>query len=180
MRMKLIVLYGPPAAGKYTIAKAVAERTGYKLFHNHLTVDLLKSVFEFGTPEFFRLSQSIRLDIFEQAAKLNIPGIVFTVVYEKPTDDAFVRQLIERIEAQGGEIIFIQIYCEKDVLLQRVTQESRKQFRKLKTQEGLLNTLANGDQLSTIDFVDSSKIDSTHLTVEETVAQALAIIDRHP
>ena len=45
--MKLIVLYGPPAAGKYTIAKAVAEKTGYKLFHNYLTVDLLKSVIRY-------------------------------------------------------------------------------------------------------------------------------------
>lgn len=175
--MKLIVLYGPPAAGKYTIAKAVAERTGYKLFHNHLTVDLLKSVFEFGTPEFFRLSQNIRLDIFEQAAKLDVPGIVFTFVYEKPTDNDFVRRLVERIKSHGSEIIFIQIYCEKEVLLQRVTQESRKQFRKLKTQAGLLNTLAGGDQTSAIDIVESSKIDSTHLTVNETVACVLAIIN---
>lgn len=175
--MKLIVLYGPPAAGKYTIAKAVAEKTGYKLFHNHLTIDLLKSVFEFGTPDFFRLSQKMRLDIFEQAAKENIPGVIFTFVYEKPSDDGFIKQLVERVEPNGGKVIFIQIYCDKEKLLKRVKEESRKQFHKVKSEEGLLKTLAQGDQVSSIEFVDSTKIDSTHLTVEETVSKVLGVIE---
>jgi len=37
----LLVLYGPAASGKYTIAKELAAITGWSLFHNHLTVDLL-------------------------------------------------------------------------------------------------------------------------------------------
>lgn len=174
--MKLIVLYGPPAAGKYTIAKAVAEKTGYKLFHNHLTVDLLKSVFTFGTPDFFRLSQKMRLDIFEQAAKENIPGVIFTFVYEKKSDDDFIKKLLDVVTSNGGEVVFIQIYCEKDELLKRVKEESRKQFHKVKSEEGLLKTLADGDQMSAIDFVNSTKIDSTNLTAEETIAKVLDVI----
>lgn len=175
--MKLIVLYGPPAAGKYTIAKAVAEETGYKLFHNHLTVDLLKSVLTFGTPEFFRLSDSIRLDIFEQAAKENVPGVIFTFVYEKPSDDDFVRQLIERVASNNGEIVFIQIYCEQEELLRRVTEESRQQFRKLKSEDALRQALTDRDLMSSIDFVDNSRVDSTHLSVEETVLKVLEIVE---
>lgn len=71
--MKLIVLYGPPAAGKYTIAKAVAEKTGYKLFHNHLTVDLLKSVFEFGTPDFFGLVKKCAWIFLNKPQKKTFP-----------------------------------------------------------------------------------------------------------
>lgn len=78
---------------------------------------MLKSVFTFGTPDFFRLSQKIRLDIFEQAAKENIPGIVFTFIYEKNADDEFIRSLLERVTSNGGEVAFIQIYCEKEKLL---------------------------------------------------------------
>lgn len=174
--MKLIVLYGPPAAGKYTIAKAVAEKTGYKLFHNHLTVDLLKSVFTFGTPDFFRLSQKMRLDIFEQAAKENIPGVIFTFVYQKKTDDDFIKKLLDAVESNGGKVVFIQIYCEKEELLKRVTEESRKQFHKMKSAETLSQNLSEKDWISSIDFVESTKIDSTHLTPEETISKVLDVI----
>ena len=170
--MKLIVIYGPPASGKYTIASALAEKTGYKLFHNHLTVDLLKTVFTFGTPEFFKLSQKIRLDIFEEAAKQNIPGIIFTFVYEKGTDDQFIHELLERVTKHSGEVQFIQVYCEKEELLKRVKEESRRQFQKVKSEEGLLKTLAEGDMVSSIPFVESTKIDNTHLSVSETIQKA--------
>jgi adenylate kinase family enzyme len=105
--MKLIVLYGPPAAGKYTIAKALAEKTGYKLFHNHLTVDLLKSVLEYGTPDFFRLSQKMRLEIFEEAAKQNVPGIIFTFVYQKDVDDDFIKKIQNLAIAQNIDVKFV-------------------------------------------------------------------------
>jgi len=175
--MKLIVIYGPPASGKYTIAKALAEKTSYKLFHNHLTIDLLKSVFEFGTPEFFRLSQNMRLDIFEEAAKQNIPGIIFTYVYEKDADDHFIRNLLERVVKNNGEVQFIQLYCDKNELLKRVTEESRKMFQKVKSEEGLIKTLEAGDQISAISFVKSTKIDNTHLSVEETLQKVLEILE---
>ncbi len=174
--MKLIVLYGPPAAGKYTIAKAIAEKTGYKLFHNHLTIDLLKTVFTFGTPEFFQLSDKIRLDIFEQAAKENVPGVIFTFVYEKSTDDDFVRQLTERVESHGGQVVFIQVYCDEKELLERVQEESRQQFQKMKSVESLGKALAASDLISSIDLVDSTRIDTTHLSIEDTIAQVLEVI----
>ena len=46
--MRLIFIYGLPAVGKLTVAKELAAKTGYKLFHNHLVVDLLISTFELG------------------------------------------------------------------------------------------------------------------------------------
>ena len=45
--MWLLFLHGPPASGKLTIARELKTLTGFQLFHNHLAVDLLESVFEF-------------------------------------------------------------------------------------------------------------------------------------
>ena len=174
--MKLIFLYGPPASGKYTIAKALVEKTGYKLFHNHLTVDLAKGVFDYGTKAFWELVHKIRLDIFEKAAKENISGMVFTYVYEKDSDDSFVKQVLEKVNSNGGEIIFVQIYCDKKTLLKRVKEDSRKQFQKVKTEVGLLEMLNHGDLFSEIPFVENNIIDNTNLTVEETVQRVLTLI----
>ena len=174
--MKLIVIYGPPAAGKYTIAKIIAEITGYKLFHNHLTVDLLKSVFTWGTPEFFRFSQKIRIEIIEEAAKQNIAGIIHTFVYEKEADDDFIKRMIEAVIKNNGEVKFVQVYCEQEQLLKRVTEESRSKFQKVKTVENLQKTLEERDLISPIEFVDSIKIDNTLLTIDETIKKVLDII----
>ncbi len=79
--MKLIFLYGPPAVGKLTVALALSPLTGYKVFHNHLTIDLVSSVFEWGTPLFWNFVNRYRLELIEAAAKSNVPGLIFTFVY---------------------------------------------------------------------------------------------------
>jgi len=33
--MHLVMLFGPPAAGKMTVGAEIARPTGYKLFHTH-------------------------------------------------------------------------------------------------------------------------------------------------
>ena len=35
----LCLVYGPPAVGKLTVAKEIAARTGYRLVHNHVSID---------------------------------------------------------------------------------------------------------------------------------------------
>ncbi|MFK7979668.1 MAG: AAA family ATPase [Saprospiraceae bacterium] len=174
--MKLIIIYGPPASGKLTIANKVAEKTGYKLFHNHLTVDLLKNILKFGTKEFFEVNQRIKLAILEAAAKQGVDGIIYTFVYDRTTDNPFVDKLKVVAKRQNISTKFVQIYCEKQELLKRVIAESRKQYKKVQSVEGLSRYLESGDFLSPIDNVDSIKIDSTILSVEETVELALKSI----
>lgn len=53
--MKLLFLYGPPAVGKFTVAKEWAALTGFKFLHNHLTIDLVTSVFEPRSDPYFYL-----------------------------------------------------------------------------------------------------------------------------
>ena len=75
--MKLIFIYGLPATGKLTVAVELAAMTGYKLFHNHLVVDLLLSVFDFGSPPFVELREDIWLSVFEQACRSQAARIDF-------------------------------------------------------------------------------------------------------
>ncbi|MBB5075940.1 hypothetical protein [Nonomuraea endophytica] len=50
----LLCIVGPPAVGKMTVGNAIANRTGYKLFHNHLSVEPVLRFFDFGTEPFGR------------------------------------------------------------------------------------------------------------------------------
>lgn len=49
---KLLILFGPPAVGKMTVGKELSALTGMKLFHNHMTIELVLPFFEFGTPPY--------------------------------------------------------------------------------------------------------------------------------
>ncbi len=174
--MKLIFLYGPPASGKYTVAKILAEKTGYKLFHNHLTIDLLTPIFEFGTYNFFKLNNQIRLKIFEEAARQKLPGLIFTYVYEKGDDDEFIKEVVDRVTKNDGKVIFIQIYCEKKELLRRVKDKERRKFQKINKEEPLIKLLNRGDFMSPISFYKSTRIDNTKLSVEKTLEKVLEAI----
>ena len=61
--MRLIFVYGLPATGKLTVARELALITGFQVFHNHLAVDLLLSVFEFGSRPFVELREQIWLSV---------------------------------------------------------------------------------------------------------------------
>jgi adenylate kinase family enzyme len=54
--MNIVVLYGPPASGKLTVAKKLAALTGFTLLHNHLIADLASSLFPYGTREYSNLA----------------------------------------------------------------------------------------------------------------------------
>ena len=78
--MTLLFVFGPPAVGKMTVGRAVADRSTYRLFHNHHTIEPLLDVFDFGTPPFNRLLGEFRQRVLEEAA-LADTDLVFTLVW---------------------------------------------------------------------------------------------------
>lgn len=132
--MKLIFLYGPAAAGKLTVGRALQQMTGLRLFHNHLVVDTLLSVFQFGTPSFVRLREQTWLSVFEAAAHEGI-SLIFTFAPESTVNPEFVESAISTVQDAGGEICFVELTCPIDVLEQRMEDPSRAQFLKLRSVE---------------------------------------------
>ncbi|MBX3480957.1 MAG: AAA family ATPase [Caulobacter sp.] len=129
--MKLIFLYGPAACGKLTVARELAARTGWKLFHNHLTIDLLTSVFEFGHPGFVRLRETIWLGMFEEAARAGVSHLIFTYAPERTVTEAFL-PAVERVMAEaGGEVVYIHLDCPRETVEARITDPSRRAFGKI-------------------------------------------------
>lgn len=129
--MKLVFLYGLPATGKYTVAKELAAISGYKLFHNHLVVDMLLSVFEFGSEPFVALREDIWLSVFEEASAAGIPGMIFTFNPETSVSNSFAANAKEAVVSAGGSIDFVEVTAPHEELLRRIENPDRQQHRKL-------------------------------------------------
>lgn len=135
-RTTLVYLYGPPAVGKLTIATELQRRTRFRLFHNHLTVNALREVFDFGTEAFTAVLHRTRLDVFETAVGHGI-DLIFTnnSVWAVPDGRArfaeFANQARLRTESAGGRAVFVQLLAPIEVLEARVGSMPRQQHGKL-------------------------------------------------
>jgi hypothetical protein len=132
--MNLIFLHGAPAVGKLTVARHLAELTGFRLFHNHLTVDLLSAVFDFGSEPFVILREQIWLAVFGEAAQHNV-SLLFTFNPENTVRERFIADTIETVESAGGKVIFVELTCASEELERRIESPSRTQFGKLRSVE---------------------------------------------
>ncbi len=132
----LVYLYGPPAVGKLTVATELERRTTFRLFHNHLTVNAIRPVFDFGTAPFTEVLHRIRLDVFETATRNRIDVIftnnsIWSVPDGRARFAAFAAEVRQRVVSGGGRVIFVQLDAPPDVLAARVDAASRKEHRKL-------------------------------------------------
>jgi ATP-dependent Lon protease len=50
----LLLIVGPPAVGKMSVGQAITERTGLRLFHNHISIELALRYFDYGGKFAFR------------------------------------------------------------------------------------------------------------------------------
>ena len=128
--MILVFLHGPPAVGKLTVARELARLTGFNLFHNHLTVDLVSSLFSFGSEPFIHLREQIWLAAFSEAARQKV-SLIFTFNPEGTVRERFIQDAVDTVESAGGKVIFVELTGAEEELERRMEQDSRKEFGKL-------------------------------------------------
>lgn|SRR5881394_3037992 len=123
----LVFIVGPPAVGKMTVGYELAQRTGFKLFHNHHTIDLALRFFAFGTPPFCRLVNEFRKRILEEVAASDLPGVIFTFVwaFDRATDDATVEEYSKIFRDRGGRVVYVELETTQQERLRRNETEFR-------------------------------------------------------
>jgi len=169
--MKLIFLHGMPGVGKLTVARELAKVTGFKLFHNHLTVDLVGSVFEFGTKPFVELREKIWIETFSQAVAAGLKGMIFTFAFEPTVTDNFIGNVRSVVEPNGGEVLFVKLKCSPAELEKRLTDSSRERF-------GKLTSLAQFRELKEAGAFADPGITSDRLVLDTTNVDAPAAAER--
>jgi len=172
--MKVIFLYGPPASGKLTIAKKLAENTGISLFHNHLTFDLAEVLYEPFTKPFYDYCADLRLDMFGDA-KLAHQDLIFTFFYISPDDDNFVNQIIHI--AGEDNVKFVKIEASSDTLLDRVENKDRAKYSKINSKSVLTRYLKENNWSESIEKTNSLIISTDNLTPDEAVQKIIEEYD---
>jgi broad-specificity NMP kinase len=170
--MRLIFIYGPPASGKLTVATELAKLTGFKLFHNHVSIQFVASIFVFGTKTFSRLTNKYRLEMIEEAAKEGIDTI-FTFVYSKGEDDKFVKRILQKVRSNGGQVCLVRLYCDRKELARRVKSSQRMRMGKVGTVKTLSDLFRRYNLDLEIPFHRSLSIDTTNRT-PRNVAKSIA------
>lgn len=175
--MKLVLVFGPQAVGKMTVGQELAKITGLKLFHNHMTIDLVSHFFDYGTKEGKRLVNLFRREIFEEVSKSNLYGMIFTYVWAFNLQDDwdYVNQVVQLFESRGGTVYFVELEAEVEERLERNKSSNRLEHkpskRNIEWSEDDLKKSMKKYRLNSlegeINYSNYIKINNTILSAEE-------------
>jgi hypothetical protein len=125
--MKLIIIFGPQAVGKMTVGQELEKITGLKLFHNHMTIELVNPFFDYGTKEGNRLVDLFREEIFKAMAKSDQEGLIFTFIwdFDSEADRKYITGVADIFRSQGGEVCFVELESDVEERIKRNSTENR-------------------------------------------------------
>lgn len=132
--MKLILLFGPQAVGKMTIGQELEKVTDLKLFHNHMTIELVHPFFEYGSEQGNRLVNLFRQEIFNEVSKSQLYGMIFTYVwaFDQQEDWDYVDVICEIFESKGAEVYFVELEANVEERLNRNKSPHRLEHKATK------------------------------------------------
>lgn len=176
--MKFVLIFGPQAVGKMTVGQELAKLTGFKLFHNHMTIEMVTPIFDFGGEAGRRLVKSFRMQIFEEAAKSDMSGLIFTMVwaFDVQKDWDYVDTICDIFESQGNEVYFVELEADLGTRIERNRTPNRLEHKPTKrdvekwekdvvdcTEKYRLNS--NAGEIKRENYI---RLDNTELSAEET------------
>lgn len=180
--MKFILIFGPQAVGKMTVGQELAEITDLKLFHNHMTIDLVTNFFNYGSKTGTRLVNLFRQEIFEEVSKSDLYGLIFTYVwaFNMQEDWDYVNKVSSLFESRGGYVYFVELEADLEERLERNKSSNRLEHkpskRNIKWSEDDLKNSMEKYRLNSlegeINYPNYLKINNTNLSAEE-VAQKI-------
>lgn len=163
--MNLVFIYGPPAAGKLTVATELSNLIDYKLLDNHAVINTVTRIFPFSDTEHAalrrKLSRKFRIELFEAAAENDI-SLVTTLGASGQEYFDFFADTQEAVEKHGGTVCFVQLLPTEEALYDRITGQSRKELHKLGTPEELKSRIMQQPDM----FMKYPNVE--HLTIDNT------------
>ena len=116
----LIVICGPQAVGKMTVAESLRDKLRYNMMMNHDSIELSDRIFGFATPAQKEYNEQIREKAFELAVKHKV-DLIFTYVcaFDVPEERLYLTRLKNLFEHGGGRFFFVELSAGLETRLAR-------------------------------------------------------------
>lgn len=172
----LIIICGPQAVGKMTVAESLRDKLKYNMMMNHDSIEISDRIFGFATPAQREFNSVFRRTAFELAVKHNV-DLLFTYVcaFEMPEEKEYLTNLADLFQSKGGNFYFVELSADLDTRLARNETPHRMERKASKrdvewSKANLLKDAQRHKLNSDSDeiwFENHFKIDNTNLTPDE-------------
>ena len=178
----LIVVCGPQAVGKMTVAESLRDKLKYNMMMNHDSIEVSDRIFGFATPAQKEFNAVFREKAFEIAIKHDV-DLIFTYVcaFELQVERDYLTGLYELFTQAGGNFYFVELSASIEERLARNETPHRMERKASKrdvawSRNNLLKD-AERHRLNSNEgetwFPNHLKIDNTNLSPEAVADQVI-------
>jgi cytidylate kinase len=166
----LIIVSGPQAVGKMTVAEKLRDKTKFRLMTNHDSIELSDVIFERGSASQKEFSEAIRKAAFDAAVKNNVDMIfTFVMAFDDKGDHKYINKLRRKFEKSGGKFFFVELSTDLETRLKRNVTPHRLEKKPSKrdtdwTKKDILDT----NKKFRLNSFDDEFICENHLKIDNT------------
>lgn len=119
----MIILIGAGAVGKMTVGQELAKITDLRLYHGHMDIEIDIAIFGNRT----RAGHRIREVIFEEFAKSDLYGMIFTFMwaFDRQEDWVYIDSLVDYFRRENADIYYVELVATQEIRLARNATENR-------------------------------------------------------
>ena len=163
----LIIISGPQAVGKMTVAEKLRDKIGYRLMTNHDSIELSDIIFERKSLAQKEFNLLIREAAFETAVKYDVDMIfTFVMAYGEKEDIDYINNLKTLFEKTGGSFYFIELSADLETRLERNITPHRLEMKPTKRDtEWTKNDILTTAQKYRLNSYEDEYICETHLKI---------------
>ena len=175
--MKFVMIIGPQAVGKMTVGQELSKITGLKLFHNHMTIELVRLIFDYDKIVYRKMNKLIRNEIFKEFSKSKEKGMIFTYCFGFGDNFKEEKEVTSQWLSLFEEIYVIELETTLEERLRRNKTTNRLEHKASKrdlewSEKDLLKSVTKhkfnsdpgvGEKI----FENYLRIDNTNLSAEE-------------
>lgn len=122
--LKLLFIIGNGAVGKMTVGQELMKRTRLRLFHNHMSIELVLEVLgRFDA----KMVNDVREAVFKNYAASDNYGLIFTYMwaFDMQEDWDYIEHVKEIFAPYGTEFYYVELIASQEVRLARNETENR-------------------------------------------------------